>query len=272
MYPTPVSEEEMERDLRFAQEIVDYLASLYGRYPNNQLVMKLLEDEDFLMVPHIATPFRLSWDGETINSTAVHEIGHFFTRDLTRTHELWLNEGISAILTMGYGLTLDDRRDIMVEDFLWNELSIKYLKIPYERLKNGDNVFSESEFYTSETSTESGTIEHRKLFYYYMTQHWLGRFFFYALVEDYGVERTQVWDFLQALVRIAEDGRTIGVEEVRIAAAEGTRKDISPLLKLIEPGVFFLGEYGGYSGIQEKVETFFQEYPQYATEKVTWLD
>ena len=284
MYPTPVAEATMQRDMGAAKEVVDYLAGLYGRHPNNQLVLQQDEQHEgrFRMEPYLTIPFFL-WSEyrQGPDSVTVHEICHFFTHDLIGpSPQRWLDEGISGWsedqYIAGY-LGLDSILGSI------EGKSVGYFEDGYEKLKNGDNLFGKKLFEERgqyEMISGGTWVETTGEYHPWFSAHIIGHLFFQSLAEDYEMSEVEIGDFLKELVRNAEDGRSIGVEDLMEAAYNVSGKNIRPLLQLLEPGIVFTGEwgeyngykYGGYLGKKFMVERFLKEYPQYATERVSWID
>ena len=289
MYPTPVAESTMQRDMGAAKEVVDFLAGLYGRYPNNQLVLQQQDEQHegkFRMEPSLTIPFFLWLEfNQGPNITTVHEISHFFSNDLFGgdgrwLYMHWLDEGISGWsedqYIAGY-LGLDSILGSI------EGKSVGYFEDGYEKLKNGDNLFGKKLFEERgqyEMISGGTWVETTGEYHPWFSAHIIGHLFFQSLAEDYEMSEVEIGDFLKELVRNAEDGRSIGVEDLIEAVEKVSGENIRPLLQLLEPGIVFSGEwgeyngykYGGYKGKKFMVERFLKEYPQYATERVSWID
>ena len=240
---------EKRRDLARAQRAVDFLVELFGIRPSEPIVYEMTgriggaEYKTWTKFrPKITVPFEFQSD-----SLQVHEVAHVFTHFLLPTDEGWFNEGISrqaeAIEFQFYGNT-DCRRPQVAPALA--------------RLKGGENVFVDY-------PEQVGACD-----VHWLNVHDTGELFFMGL-EDYGVSGTKVRDYLESLDRLAEGDERIGLEQVKQAAYEVVRNDISPLLDLLEPGIVFNGLVR-YQEHLERVKEFFNNHPEYATPHVSWID
>ena len=181
------------------------------------------------------------------------------------TSEIWFNEGTSITAELIY-LAIKNGLVNEIDDFRYSLHAIYAssdapTKRAYERLKEGHNVFIDA--LNDPPENFYGSIR-------WLNAHDTGRLFFVGL-EEYGIYGAEIRELLIALDEIAEGGKTIGVDEIKLAANGVTGGDITPLLDLLEPGIVF-NSYIRYPEHLDRAHDFLEQHPQYATPNVSWID
>ena len=276
IYEVPTTQKAMELDLKDAQRLRWELAKVYGRPPYGQLVLKKGAYEPwgemYVTVPAHSIPFDLCErhdSGKLYCSLAFHELGHYFTAILLRTDELWFHEGLSQVVAMAQAdgvIDLEAFDMVVIEEKLHARNPEVAAKDYYDNLKSNKNVFKVIEC-TAQRINEAGEIVDLKWDCVdWLSAHGAGYMFFYALAKGYGINGSRVGEFVSTLVELAEDGRRIGVDDLRNAVQEVSGKDIRPLLDLLEPAIMFNG-YDDGNGVG-----FIERHPEYSTDETSWID
>ncbi len=282
IYELPVTQEEMEFDLARAQHLTGELAKVYGRLPYGQLVLKkksLREqwDGSYMPVQRISILFDLceSFDsGEFYCRFPAHELGRYFTWNLLGTDQLWFGEGLSIVTGIVAGIAeVDGIIDLKLLDMVAHD-ELVHARFPhtaakdyYDKLKSKKNIFKVTECTAILSNEEGGGGEVGWPCIDWLGAHSAGYMFFYALAKDYGINGARIGEFVRALVDLAEDGRSIGPDDLRTAAQEVSGKDIKPLLNLLEPAI----KFNGYNDAQNGVY-FIMGHPEYAADETLWVD
>ena len=273
----PVTQKEMELDLKTVQSFTRELAKVYGRLPYGKMILEKGKHEShneyFTTVPVHSIPFGLCDTGNIRNrscSTAIHELGHYFTGNLLRTDQLWFNEGLSIVAAhaSSYGVIDLNASDIVAND------EVVYARSPevaakdyYSKLKSKENIFKIRECTAGEINEDGEAVTITWDCIDWLSAHDIGYMFFYGLAKDYGITGFKIGEFVRVLVELAEDGRRIGTDDLRSAALEVSGKDIGPLIDLLEPGIMF----NGY-GIDGRDVDFIKRHPEYSADETSWLD
>ena len=268
--------------------IYSRLEELYGNSPDDQYIL-FVENEFAVMRPvQVTVPFGIypEWSSHCGDSLTAHETSHWFTYHLIETSQLWFSEGLAAV----------------AELFIWGENSRNYVELEefrhagrwygpfeelYEMLQSGENIFRYDFRYKVHDITDAygqvtGAVysEHGQN----MSAHETRQLFFIGLEKVYDFTGKQIQDLLKSLSEIpkcetfSEEHRcerVVEVEDIIKATEETSGKDISPLIALLEPGIKFNSyTHDDYKTRETspRVLKFFDEHPQYNTERVSWLD
>ena len=254
VYTAPLSEERREEDFRRATHAFDKVFELFGTRPYRRAILEYRDDGKYHWIYTI--PFYFYYESGTWKDPGldVHEITHYYSAELLRPATSWINEGISRVAEYAEV----DGSPFMEFNFseTLDSLSCPTVTRDYKQLKDGYNIFADAELSTC------GSVNK---YTYLHSPHRTGMLFFVALSLDYSINGSKLKEFMTTLVELASDGSLTGVDHLQTAVMEVTGKDITPLLKLMEPTIRFVGTRGG-------IEKFFEENPKYKTERVSWID
>ena len=257
VYSAPLSEEKKKEDFRRAQHAFDKVFELFGTRPYRKATLEYRDDGRYHWDYTIPFDFELGGLNEESLDFAVHEITHYYSHELLRPATSWIHEGISRVAEYAESVG-SPVIEFNLSKTLDTHVGCPAVTRDYKRLKDGYNIFADAELSTC------GAV-HK--YTYINSNHRTGMLFFVALSLDYSINGSTLLEFMTTLIEMASDGSRTGVDHLQTAVMEVTGKDITPLLKLMEPTIRFTG-----ARTNEGIEKFFEENPKYNTEQVSWID
>ena len=257
------------------------LDELYGNSPDSKYIL-LAEDEFAVTKPiQLTVPFGLYPERGCDDPLVAHKTSHWFTFHIIPTSESWFNEGLASVAEHFSWSNGGYRSHVAIEDFRhsrrWTGAD-PYSEL-YEMLKNGENIFRYDFGY--DVYEKSNPHYQYKTHGASLNAHNVGALFFIGLELDYELSGSQIKYLLQRLASIIESKRLIEGESAHItrddlieAAQEIVGKDVARLFALLEPSILFnsyvFDDYKDRGVASPRVLEFFDQYPQYNTERVSW--